>query len=276
MAIFNGRGTVGIRSGVSAGPQLDADATAFILAANITNSTQQSAIYTLVTSLKSAGVWTKMKAIYPFVGGTPSSHKFNLKDPRNDNGAYRLTFAAGLTHSSNGINGNSTGYANTYFNPSNNMSLDNGHFSIYSRTSISSTVIYGGSGCYNGTSSCMYLSIKRQDGLTFGSLYSDTYSASAGTSIDGKGFFNINRQSNSLIKLLKNNSQIGINTNNQTGVTMPSLSLYLCGINYSGFADLFDNKEVAFATIGDGLTDTEASNLYTAVQTYQTSLSRNV
>jgi hypothetical protein len=38
----------------------------------------------------------------------------------------------------------------------------------------------------------------------------------------------------------------------------------------------YDNREQAFASIGDGLTDNEASNLYTAVQAYQTTLSRNV
>ncbi len=49
---------------------LDPDAQAFITAAGITDATQQSAINTLVTDLKGYGIWTKMKAIYPFVGGT--------------------------------------------------------------------------------------------------------------------------------------------------------------------------------------------------------------
>jgi hypothetical protein len=38
----------------------------------------------------------------------------------------------------------------------------------------------------------------------------------------------------------------------------------------------FSNRQYAFASIGDGLTDTQASNLYTAVQAFQVSLSRNV
>ena len=38
----------------------------------------------------------------------------------------------------------------------------------------------------------------------------------------------------------------------------------------------YANREVAFSTIGDGLTNTELSNLYTAIQTFQTSLSRQV
>jgi hypothetical protein len=39
---------------------------------------------------------------------------------------------------------------------------------------------------------------------------------------------------------------------------------------------VFSNREQAFASIGDGLTDTQASNFYTAVQAFQTTLSRQV
>ena len=41
-------------------------------------------------------------------------------------------------------------------------------------------------------------------------------------------------------------------------------------------ASEYSSKECAFATIGDGLTDTEVANLYIAVQTYQTTLARQV
>jgi hypothetical protein len=97
---------------------VDADATAFITAAGITNLTQASAINTLVNDLKTYGLWTKMKALYPFVGGTATSHKFNLKDPRDLDAAFRLVFTGGWTHTSTGAKPNgTTGYANTYLNP---------------------------------------------------------------------------------------------------------------------------------------------------------------
>jgi hypothetical protein len=76
---------VGVRNGVvtQVVNAVDADATAFIAAAGITNLTQAAAISTLVDDLKTYGLWTKMKALYPFVGGSAASHKFNLKDPRD-------------------------------------------------------------------------------------------------------------------------------------------------------------------------------------------------
>jgi hypothetical protein len=40
--------------------------------------------------------------------------------------------------------------------------------------------------------------------------------------------------------------------------------------------DFFNTYECAFASIGDGLTDTDAANLYTRVQAYQTALSRQL
>jgi hypothetical protein len=46
--------------------------------------------------------------------------------------------------------------------------------------------------------------------------------------------------------------------------------------NGTATAGFFDVRQCAFATIGDGLTDTDAANLYTRVQTYQTALSRQV
>ena len=84
---------------------VDPDATAFLTAAGITDPTISSAIDTLVVDLKGYGIWSKMLAIYPFVGGTATTHKWNLKDPRDLNAAYRLSFFGTITHSSTGVKG---------------------------------------------------------------------------------------------------------------------------------------------------------------------------
>jgi hypothetical protein len=87
---------------------LDASATTFITAAGLTDETQKSAINTLVKDLKRFNLWSKIKAFYPFVGGSATSHKFNLIDPRDTNDAYRLTFSGGWTHDTMGIKGNNS------------------------------------------------------------------------------------------------------------------------------------------------------------------------
>lgn len=75
-------------------------------------------IRSIVGGLYLAGSWQKMKALYGFVGGNAWKHKWNWKDMRDLNSAYRLLFPNGATHDSNGVlfNG-STQYANTFLNP---------------------------------------------------------------------------------------------------------------------------------------------------------------
>ena len=119
------------------GTSFDPDAQLFITNAAITDPTQQNAINGLVTSLKGYGVWTKMKALYPFVGGTASQHKFNLKNPLDTNAAYRLTFSGGWTHNSNGISGNAINTTSSTFLVANSvLTAANGSLSVYCRNTI--------------------------------------------------------------------------------------------------------------------------------------------
>ena len=97
-------------------------ADAFIKAAGITDSTQQTAIKTLVNDLNGYGLWTKMKAIYPMVGGNATAHSYNLKDITK----FQITWSGGLTHSSTGVISNAiNGYGNTNFNLSTNSTASN-------------------------------------------------------------------------------------------------------------------------------------------------------
>ena len=56
-------------------------------------------------------------------------------------------------------------------------------------------------------------------------------------------------------------------------------NIYLANTNRSttNLPDVFwSTKQIAFATIGDGLDSTDATNLYTRVQAFQTTLNRQV
>ena len=64
-------------------------------------------------------------------------------------------------------------------------------------------------------------------------------------------------------------------TNTATITTASNANIYLGARNIGG-GNQYAARECAFASIGDGLTDTDVSNLYTAVQAFQTTLSRNV
>jgi len=258
----------------------DADAQAFITAAGITNGTQQSAVNQLVLDLKSANIWTKMKAIYPIVGGTASTHKWNLKDPRDLDAAYRLTFATGWTHSSTGMTPNGTSaYADTKLVCSSVLSSMSQHISYYSRTNNAST-IYGDCGVQDDITP----SIGRNLYIGFGST--TVYSAQnldanrvIVADANSLGLRMVSRLSSTNLRAFKNGVNVGTNTTNSTsGLT--GINTFIGGSNYrngpGAFSISYGIRECAFASIGDGLTDSEASNLYTAVNTYQTTLARNV
>ena len=261
----------------------DPDAQAFITAAAITDNTQKNAINTLVLALKGYSIWTKFKAIYPIVGGTASQHKYNLKDPRDLDAAFRLAFTNAWTHSATGMTPNGTNaYANTFLAPNSHQSLTSGHFSVYSRTSSASTTSSGGNGVRNAitTLGCQLVLRRNSDKFRFFVMWDELTAgvANPGIETDARGFYLGSRIANNSLKFYKNTAIIFTNTNIQTTSSLSIYNYFLAAINNTGtpIVATYDNKELAFGSIGDGLTDTEAGNLYTAVQAYQTTLSRQV
>lgn len=254
----------------------DADADAFISAAGITDSTQQSAIQTLVTDLKGYGIWTKMKALYPMVGGTASTHKWNLKDPRDLDAAFRLVFNGGWTHSSTGALPNGTNaYANTYLDALSTLSSTSYHLSYYSRTQDTSKNAHDmGAEGVSDTNLDLYLYYNAVSAKGF---LDGTYPTLAvqTNNTDTTGFQIGNRTSIDLMNLWWDGSKLATNTTTDNRA-LPSLNIFIGSTNTSGFGSAFSNKECAFSSIGDGLNDTEAANFYTAVQAFNTTLSRNV
>jgi hypothetical protein len=248
----------------------DADAVAFLTATGITDATISSAICTLVTTMKADGTWAKCSAIYPMVGGTATTQKFNLKNPLDTNAAFRLSFSGGWTHSLNGALPNGTNsFANTFFNPSANASQNSHHISYYSRTNSNLTEVeIGGANATQGS----VLEI-RTSNITYFRINSSTaYITAADT--DSRAFYMANRTASNVINGWRNSTKIA------TGVTasgtMSAQNYYLGALNNNGVTSFYSRKECAFATIGSGLTDGEAALLYSSIQAFQTTLARQV
>jgi hypothetical protein len=245
---------------------VDPDAQAFITAAGITNPTQQGAINTLVLDLKGYSIWTKFQAIYPIVGGTAASHKFNLKDPRDLDAAFRLTFATGWTHSATGMTP-SNAYADTFLNPNTQLNVNSHSFGIYSRTNnTSGTQVYG---AFDNTP--RFLSHNLSGGNLISGAVANiiSYTANPSTSL-----LMLSRTSSTLSKGFRGGVLLAQETAAVT--SLPLLNFYLGARNNAGVATFYSVHQLAFAFLGDGLTDTDAANFYTAVQAYQTTLSRQV
>ena len=258
------------------GVSYDPDAQAFFTASGLTGATNLTAINNLVVALKGFGIWTKMKAIYPMIGGTAALHKWNLKDPRDLDAAFRVVFLGGWTHSSTGALPNGTnGYADTKLNMSTNYSVNTSvHLSYYSRTSGS--FLGQDIAVYDGTTFSA-IAIRRSDqsnNTLFAANETINYISAADPT--GAGLYISNRTALNVNNGWRNSTKVVTGTS--TAGTRPNFNMFLANININGAPNsgLYGKREVAFSSIGDGLTDTEAANFYTAVQAYQTTLARQI
>lgn len=77
----------------------------------------RSSVTRLVCDLKSKYLWNKIVCLYPFVGGTSESHKWNLKNTATYSLSYSTEAQGTVSHSSQGvrITTPSTGFIDTGF-----------------------------------------------------------------------------------------------------------------------------------------------------------------
>lgn len=226
------------------------------------------AINNMVWALVSYGIWAKIKAIYPILGGTAATHKFNLKDPRDANAAFRLTFTGGWTHSANGMTPNGLDTtADTFFVPSVDNVVNSSHMSYYSRTLVSESRIE--MGCYVGNN---YNQIAISfGGITYCNPNNGSGAVDVGFNSNSQGFFLASRTGSNVMFGQRNTFQLA-----GSAITTRNTNSILIG-NANGLGNTFvSTKQCAFASIGDGLTTTEGIAFYSIVQAYQQKLGRAV
>ncbi len=248
------------------GGGVDADAQAFFdrvtTAGGSLTTTEKQAVNQLVITMKADGIWSLMQAIYPMVGASAAACAQNLKSS-----SFTGTFTSGWTFASTGATPNGTSaYMDTGFNGNTNGTLSNEHISFYSRTNIGNKPIMGASNGADETN--IYPNL----GGTFYYRVQKTNDGSSGTNLNGAAFFMANRVNSSNVSGFRNTTKYTIS--NAVGNKLNRT--YYIGANNDVVGTVYATNQCAFSSIGDGLTDTQASNFYTAVQAFQTTLSRQV
>jgi hypothetical protein len=255
------------------GIQIDPNARLFLDAAGITDTMTTLAINNLVIDLKDAGLWSLMNAIYPMVGGTATTNKFNLVNPQDTNAAFRLSFNGGWTHNSSGAkpDGISGTYADTFLNASTNLTSTNGSFSYYSFTSDgnSEDVEIGVNTGVATTDECL-IAMRWTDGNQYG-FYSQL-GASGGVHGSSNGFAIINRAAN--VEMWRNGTRV-INVVGSTA-SMPNRSFYLAAQNNGTTSNRNSSRGCSFSHIGQSLPTGGPAIFTTIVNNFQTALQRNV
>jgi hypothetical protein len=210
----------------------------------------------LVLDLKANSLWTPMKAVYPMVGASAAACAQNLKSA-----SFTGTFTSGWTFSSSGAKGNGTSATmDTGLNTNTQLNANSAHVSYYSNDNYSVTNPL----LSNNTLDCF---IQQQSNLYYTMLARNGFTQSGNSTI--KAFYLTTRQSSTVLKSTLNGSVLGTDTIASTSFS--SINIFL-----NRYQATYTDSRCAFCSIGDGLTDTQASNFYTAVQAFQVSLSRSV
>jgi hypothetical protein len=260
-------------------PQVsDADAQAFVnrvyTAGGTLSSSELSAVNTLVIDLKGYSIWTLMKAIYPMVGGgTGTTAARQAACSQNlFSSSFTGTFTSGWTFASTGVTPNGTSaYMDTNLNALNNLSNFNSHFGFYSRTSSVANVTVEMGAANPIIVPPNFAQMRVAVNYLTGGLSITSFT----TNNNAQGFWLGSTRANNDREVYLNGTSQSTNTNT-FNTNLSNLKIFLSARNDDGVAAVFSDKQCAFASIGDGLTDTQASNFYTAVQAFQTTLSRQV
>lgn len=242
----------------------DADALKFIDSAGITDIGQKSAINNFVSQLKDSLLWSKFIAIYPMVGGTEATNKLNLKDPRDLDAAYRLTFYGNPVYTSGGmLFPTLSDYADTHLADSSIGGYANASISYYSGTQ--NTISGYDMGCTDGAVPYNELSVysnSADNSEWFGFSENRFSPNTTGLFMLSSSPTNVTRYRNGIVISSKGSAP----KNSYTNLT------FLIG--KSRYTVHPGQKECQFATIGNGLTDAQALTFYNIVQNFQTNLGR--
>ena len=260
---------------IGSGSAFDIDALLFFN--RVTNAggslslTERQAVNQLVLDLKANSLWTPMKAIYPMVGASAAACAQNLKSS-----SFTGSFSSGWTFASTGVTPNGTSaYMDTGLVPNSvfsNMFITMG---VYIRTSnttntcdmgVINTAVSGGIEIFS------YFA-----GLTLNGCGEFGNRANYSTT-DSIGFRSFARSSTTSLKAYLLDVLQITNTNTDTTLISEFLNpIYIGARNFANLVNSPSDRETAFNYIADSsFTQQNMTNLYTAVQAFQTTLSRQV
>lgn len=231
----------------------------------------------LVKGLKGTGLWVKMNAVYPFIGGTADFHKWNLIDPRDTDDAFRLTFTGGAHSDEQGYRANPQGmqvgspnHADTHLVPLGLMDQNSTHLAFYSLEDTPPGD-RAEMGCFNwtGSSASRFHIIARYVGPS--AFYYGMSEEGANSNVgvpSADGLFVATRTGPT--------AQAGyhkgavVQTSAAPSIALPHVPIWLGAIN------VFANKSdipCGFASVGSGLDAQNVADLNTVVSEYRLAVS---
>jgi hypothetical protein len=250
---------------------------AFLTASAISDATIRGGLNTFDIGLISNSLDTKMKALYPFVGGTASTHKFNFMNAADTNSAFRLVFSGTWVHNSTGILSNgSNAYANTFFTPVTQFSSRNS-LSIIANISggtlgggSSPYTIAGGSGSFANDETGHFF----RSALKLSVFVGESNAIISSSNSTATGYSATNSLAG-VTSYVLGTSTIATGTVSANG-SLGTFPLFISAINQGGtpFSVSYQNVKYNNISFGDGLTLTEHNNYRTLINAFNTAIGR--
>jgi hypothetical protein len=225
-----------------------------------------------IRKAKEAGLWQKIKAVYFMVGANFNAFKYNGKDPRNADNAFRLSVisSTGISYTSSGLEFAGSGYINTFFTPLTDTNNISNHISMYINSFTSSNVQMGAEGGSSGT-----LMARNYPALGDISRCNCGFGGAQTARSRNVGFSCTSRINLAEFKVYEEGSVL--NTYARVGLSGSNVPIWINGYNLSGsISDGSGTFKTQFISIGDGLSDRESFYLYRFTQDLQKTLGRNV
>jgi hypothetical protein len=247
----------------------------FALAAGIADTTLINSLDNLVFDLANNNLLNKFYAIYPLVGGSSDSCKFNLISTAS----FTLNYTGSFNFTNTGISGSgTTSNINTSFTPSTNTAdwATNNSFGVYVNTNVSGGYDMGAESPFPASpaNADTYL-ISRYTNNTASFANSGSISV-ASTDSTGFWFGVVSGSTGTNVNLYKNGTSVASKVSPTTyTITKP---LFFTANNPEGAATANENsrRQYSFAFIARAFNSSEALTLSNIVNTFQTSLGRNV
>lgn len=241
------------------------------------DATISAATTTLFTSLVSNGLYDKLNSFYLHIGGTSASHALQSKST-----SFPLDYAGGWTFSNSGgttPNGtNAYGLLKGNINlkaTRNNISI--GYYSLTDNTSAGNKCDMGLED-YNLANTPTLAVFGYRNNTQNPRLQINVnvdQATNASTNTESDGFYVGSRTGSTKQQMYKNGSIILDGT--LTSTAIPEREITIGALHRAGIAFAeYSPRAQAFTFVGQGLSDSEVSTLSTIVNTFQTSLGRNV
>jgi hypothetical protein len=236
--------------------------------------TEIDAINNLVWGLVGTGLWDKLNLIYPFIGSSLNAQKWNLKDVANYNIAF--TGTAFTTSTANGLQKTTTAttsYGSIPFNVRTLLSNTSYHISCYVGTSQSGATAspFGAYAGVVGQVLRVYTNTTSFGVQVGGATGVNTTLTTTGTT----GYVIGTRTAINACAMYIAGLPILRNTTTASATTLPNAANIDVGLMTQGFT-FVSTQAIRMATVGSSLTDSDAANLNTLVQAFQTKLGRQV